>query len=158
MFKLSARDFIFSAFYLSTYHWMCKLNYRRKKAPTNVEAFLHHSLLLEIIMVPEAGLEPARLMFNQSAKDFIFSAFYLSTYHWMCKLNYRLSIARDYNGTRGRTCACTPDVQPEREGFYLLCLYLLTFEYISQIADVKKPQLLLRLFYTILKYVISYYK
>ena len=71
----------------------------------------------------------------------------------MCKLNYRLSIARDYNGTRGRTCACTPDVQPEREGFYLLCLYLLTFEYMSQIADVKKPQLMLRLFYTILTYV-----
>ena len=44
------------------------------------------------------------------------------------------------------TSACTPDVQPEREGFYLLCLYLLTFEYISQIADVKKPQLMLRLF------------
>ena len=52
MFNKSARDFIFRCYLL---------NFRRKKAPTKVEAFLHHSLLLEIIMVPEAGLEPARL-------------------------------------------------------------------------------------------------
>jgi hypothetical protein len=52
MFNKSAMDF---------YIYSLQLNSRRKKAPTNVEAFLHHSLLLEIIMVPEAGLEPARL-------------------------------------------------------------------------------------------------
>jgi hypothetical protein len=52
MFNNSAMDF---------HLYSLQLNSRRKKAPTNVEAFLHHSLLLEIIMVPEAGLEPARL-------------------------------------------------------------------------------------------------
>ncbi|RPA22847.1 hypothetical protein EGC77_20510 [Shewanella psychromarinicola] len=52
------------------------LNFRHKKAPTNVEAFLHHSLLLEVIMVPEARL----FLITESG---------------------------------------TPDVQQEREGFYL---------------------------------------
>ena len=61
MFNQSARDFNLSIYFT---------NFRCKKAPTNFEAFLHHSLLLEIIMVPEAGLAPVRLMLNQSARDF----------------------------------------------------------------------------------------
>jgi hypothetical protein len=73
-----------------------------KKAPTYVEAYLHH---LTIIMVPEAGLALARLAFNKSAR-FVLSL-PLNTQIRDAKkpqLLLRLfTLSNDNNGTRGRT-------------------------------------------------------